>query len=316
MQVSRKGYSPYKTVPPNNGLTLRFVVVLFATVQLESSNPVCTSGRLSLNFHPVNFGTDTLFVTAPGVSCPVRVPCPWLLSATDAPLNVTLFTAEGAMIVSGTDWLRSPRSARVSPEIVALRTRFGPPTRTVVFVPNCQNVSNPRTVFAVAALTAGAQNVAAVTGSAKSTSCVVESQSVTSPVDPGLTPTVVMPPPTLDELNLTREDVVRVPVPVSVSASSCDWSASPKTKRTSRAPMVPAKKTEAVVKRTELLEPKGKSVMMSLLWRPWSAMLLVVCGRVSVPFEVGTCRVNDMVALWSRSEASGSSTATAVLTSM
>ena len=55
---------------------------------------------------------------------------------------------------------------------------------------------------------------------------------------------------------LARESVVRVPVPVSARASSCDWSASPKPKRTSRAPIVPAKKMDAVVKRSDPFAPK------------------------------------------------------------
>ncbi len=109
--------------------------------------------------------------------------------------------------------------------------------------------------------------------------------------------TVVISFPDVDLANFTREVDARLPDPVNASASSCDWSASPKTNRTSREPIVPAKKTEAVVKKTELRAPNGYSVMMSLLCRPWSAMLSVVCGRVSVPWEVGTWSVNVVVAL-------------------
>ena len=47
-----------------------------------------------------------------------------------------------------------------------------------------------------------------------------------------------------------------MPAPVRVSANSCDWSASPKRKRTSRSPIVPAKKMEAVVKSREPFAPK------------------------------------------------------------
>ncbi len=213
-------HSPYNTGPPVSGFTLMFVVVLFATVHDESSNPGCISGKLSLNFHPVNFGTFTFFDAALCVSWPVSVPCPSRRTATFAPFHVTALTAEGATIVSGTDAFRSPRSASVLPEIVALRTRFGPPTSTVVFVPNCQKLSSPGTVFFVADFTAGAQNDAAVTGSANSTSCVVESQRVMRPLDPGVMLTVVMPRPAVELVKCTREEEVRVPVPVRVVANS------------------------------------------------------------------------------------------------
>ena len=232
-----------------------FVLVLFATVQLESSNPLWTSGRLSLNFHPVSFGTLTPRTLAFSVSLPVSsAPSP--LTLTRAPFHVTCFITGGTTTVRGTLAFKSPRSARVSLEIVAFRTRYGPPTSTVVFVPNCQNASNPATVFALADLIAGAQNVAAVVGSAKRMSCDEDSQTVSRPADPGDTATVVTPSAAVKLENWRREEVERVPAPVRASANSCDWSASPKRKRTSRSPIVPAKKIEAVVKRREPLAPK------------------------------------------------------------
>ena len=250
------GNSPYSTLPsPNNGFGTRFVTVLFATVQLESSNPLCTSGKLSLNLHPVSFGTVTACTFALSSRRPIKN-APSLLTLTCAPFHVTYRTAGGATTVRGTLALRSPRSARVPSSIVALRTRYGPPTSTVVFVPNCQNDSNPETVFAVADLIGGAQNVAAVIGSAKRTSCEGDSQTVTNPADPGCTATFVMPAATEELVNRKRDEEQRAPAPVRGRANSCDWSASPKRNRTSRSPIVPAKKTEAVVKSREPFAPK------------------------------------------------------------
>ena len=56
---------------------------------------------------------------------------------TDSPFQVTLVTCEGAKTVRFVETVasRSPTSASVAPEIEAFRTRYGPPTRIVSFVP-------------------------------------------------------------------------------------------------------------------------------------------------------------------------------------
>ena len=120
-----------------------------------------------------------------------------------SPFHVTSRTVRGATTMRGTDAFRSPRSASVCPslESVALRTRYGPPTSTVAFVPNCQNASNPGTVCAVADRIVGAQNVATVVGSAKRTSYEEDSQTVTSPAEPGRTAIVVLPAAVEESVN-------------------------------------------------------------------------------------------------------------------
>ena len=103
--------------------------------------------------------------------------------------RLTVFTSGSAMTMRDTLALRSPRSARVEPSIVVLRTRYyGPVTSTVVFVPNCwQQFSRPIKVFSVDVRTGPAQNVAAMAGSANRMSCELLSQTVMRPVKPGRT---------------------------------------------------------------------------------------------------------------------------------
>jgi hypothetical protein len=96
------------------------------------------------------------------VSCPTSSDeFPLALISTPAPFQVTPVTLPGAITVRGTVAFRSPTNASVLPEIVAFLTRYGPPTSTVSFDPNCQYALK---VWSAAGIT-GAQYEAAVTGS-------------------------------------------------------------------------------------------------------------------------------------------------------
>jgi hypothetical protein len=136
------------------------VVVLFAVVHAESSNVALASGSESINFQPVSLGTVIDPTAGRGVSVPVNPPAVEVTPAvtrTLAPFHVTVRTADGATIVSGTVTFRSPVNVRVDPEMLALRTRYGPPTNSVLFEPMLQKLGNVEVPG-----TTGAQNVAAV----------------------------------------------------------------------------------------------------------------------------------------------------------
>jgi hypothetical protein len=118
------------------------------------------SGNESLNFHPVNLGIDTLRTTERGASEPDNPPLDVVpaVTTTFAPFHVTDFRVDGPTIVKGTVVFKSPVSASRVPTMLALRTRYGPPTKTVELLPILQK-------FAKGPLPAmtGDQKVAAVT---------------------------------------------------------------------------------------------------------------------------------------------------------
>src|SRR3954463_15717446 len=117
-----------------------WVVILSATVQVESSKPGCASGDSSVCAQWSSAGS--LIGAAVG-TLPTRLPSPDGLAGTGAPFQVTFDPPLHTSIEPSVS--TSPVSATIGPLAVAVRTRWVPRTRTGPDAVSCR-----QNVFAVA----------------------------------------------------------------------------------------------------------------------------------------------------------------------
>jgi hypothetical protein len=191
-----------------------------ATTQEESSKVAWTSGKLSLNFHPIRGGTTIL--VAENVRCPTNVPgkrerpsVAVEFLATGLPFHVTAVMCGGPMTWSVTPAFKSPCNESVpSGSREAFLTRCGPPTSMVELVPICQKFA-----CGPVPLRTGAKNVPAVSDVETNTSEVSVSMAAKGP------------PPRTPSGNLRSTLAERD----SASSQGSPWSAV--TYSTSRVPM-------------------------------------------------------------------------------